>query len=98
MAGESGSRAGSSEDLEAAAPTGGSGQRAVSNEDVTRMRSFLSDRGFGDETIFQLGSGFKLLRAYSSEKNRAEQDQNKGGYVKKYAHGGGVHKTKLSDY
>ena len=98
MAGESGSRRISNEDLQAAAPTGGSEQRAVSNEDVTVMRNFLSGRGFGDETILQLGSGFKLLRAYNSEKNRAEQDRNKGGSIKKYARGGGVRKTKLSDY
>jgi hypothetical protein len=25
-------------------------------------------------------------------------DKNKGGYVKKYAHGGSVRKTKMSDY
>ena len=30
---------------------------------------------------------------YSSDYNK-----NKGGYVKKYAHGGGVRKTKISDY
>ena len=98
MAGESGSRRISNEDSQMGAPTGGSGQRAISTEDITVMRNFLSNRGFGDETILQLGSGFKLLRAYNSEKNRAEQDRNKGGYVKKYAHGGSVRKTKLSDY
>ena len=32
-------------------------------------------------------------KSYSSEINK-----NKGGYVKKYAHGGGVRKTKISDY
>jgi len=98
MAGESGSRPVSNEDMEVSVPAGGSGQRTLSNEDVKGMRTFLSSRGFGDETILGLGDGYKLLRAYTSEKNRAEQDKNKGGSIKKYAQGGSVRKTRLSDY
>ena len=53
--------------------------------------------GEGSPSDFDGKSKEELLKILEHVKPKAEE-KNKGGYVKKYAHGGSVRKTKLSDY
>ena len=80
------------------------GGRASSELSISKLRTIRNEiklevARLKNERRSRLSPRYTATEEYARELQKEEDyNKNKGGYVKKYAHGGSVRKTKLSDY